>query len=386
MSLASSLRAMLTVTPNVAAPAAAATFGVAPKASAVAAQSLPGEAFFDLGTARNATLAADLCMALPAVRAAVLAITGPISAWPLYVTNARGDRLPDRDPAHAWLRNPEPGRAPGWLIAKTLTDGIWHGRSVWRVTDRTLLGAPVKSERIHPNRVTAHPDQRDPDRVSSWVIDGSPVPVENLLVFDFSHLGGLQRIAWPILSLYADLMAAAANYARSPLPKEILKNTGADLEDDEIDDLLAAWEEARTARGSAYLNSTVEHSAVGWNAKELQLIEAREQMGTDVARTFGLPAWSVSAPSGGDSLTYANVADRRRDYKLALDPWSAVLTETLTYSPRVTPAGYTVNADSSAFTAPSPSERMATWAAGLASGALVLEDVRAAEPLARKTR
>lgn len=385
MSLASSLRAMLTATPNVAAPASA-TFAVAPKPSAVAAQSLPGEAFFDLTATRNAALAADLCMTLPAVRAAVLAIAGPISSWPLYVTNARGDRLPDHDPAHAWLRNPEPGRAPGWLIAKTLTDGIWHGRSVWRITDRTILGAPVKAERLHPNRVTAHPDQRDPDRVASWVIDGAPVAADNLLIFDFSHLGGLQRIAWPLLSLYADLMAAAANYARSPLPKEILKNTGADLEDDEIDDLLDAWEEARAARGSAYLNSTVDHSTVGWNAKELQLIEAREQIATEVARTFGLPAWCVSANSGGDSLTYANVADRRRDYQLALEPWSAVLTDTLTYSARVTPAGHTVNADSSAFTAPSPAERMATWAAGIASGALTLEDVRAAEPLARKTR
>ncbi|MCA0322302.1 MAG: phage portal protein [Actinobacteria bacterium] len=371
---------------------AAASVALAVKPAAVTApgDELPGAAFFDFAGARAASLAADLCMSLPAVRAAVLAITGPISEWPLYLTTARGDRLPDTDPRGKWLADPEPGRTTGWLKARTLTDGIWLGRSIWQVKDRSLLGAVTRTERVHPNRWTITPDPRDPDLIASITIDGRTITDRSsLIVFDFTHLGGLNRIGWPMLSLYADIMAATANYARSPLPKEILRNTGADLEDDEVDDLLDAWVQARRASSVAYLNSVTEHTAVGWNAQELQLIEGRVQIATEVAQTFGLPAFAISAKTG-DTQTYGNVTERRRDWKRAISPWSRVLTETLTRETApgaaIVPRTLTVNADASDFTADSPSERMDTWEKGLRSGVLDMVDVKAAEPLARSAR
>lgn len=369
----------------------AAAFAVKPTATALGPTSLPGAAFFDLTSDRASAIASDLCMALPAVRAAVLAITGPISTWPLYLEDATGTRLPTTDARAAWITNPEPGRALGWLLAATITDGIWHRYSVWKIADRTAFGAIIATERIHPNRWQAHPDSRDPDRIASWTIDGTPTDPSRLVVFDFSHLGGVRRIGWPLLSLYSDLMAAAANYARSPLPSEILRNTGDDLEDNEVDDLLDAWEQARRARGPAYLNASVEHSTVGWNAKEMQLLEAREQITTEVARFFGLPTFAVSAKSA-DSMTYNTVVERRRDYQQAISPWSQVITDTLTAahsSGTATgrpAAGLKVRQDSSDFTRPDAAERMNTWEVGLRSGVLDLADAKAAEPLSRNAR
>ena len=53
-----------------------------------------------------------------------------------------------------------------------------------------------------------------------------------------------------------------------------------------VDELLTAWEDARSNRSTAYLNSTIETKEVGWNANEMQLTEAKKKLAKKTGRVI----------------------------------------------------------------------------------------------------
>lgn len=347
--------------------------------------------------ARAERVAIDVALSIGAVRKALAVIAGTLGTFALSVWTPGPDstRLPDTDPRAAWLTQPDPDNTLQWTITRTVSDLIWHDRSVWTVDDRTLLGTPTIARRVHPARVDVVRDPLDPDRIAQWIIDGRPVtnPRGRLIVFDGAGLGGLRRYGFELLDLYGKLQAAAGRYADSPHPHAILKNHGEDLDDDEIDALLDSWEAARTTRSVGYTNDVIDYDPVeGWSAKDLQLTEAREYSALEVARLFGLPAFALDARSGDTTLTYANVVDRRRDLLQSLTPWASIIENTLSMDDRssrgnprgiAVPHRYRVRLDTGAYTDESPSDRATTWAALIAAGIITPAEARRLDPLTR---
>lgn len=325
-------------------------------------------------------------MSIPAVRRAVHVIAGTISTFGLAAWR-NGIRLPpDQEPT--WLDQPDPQKTLSTTMAGTLRDAIWQDRCVWKIQSRYIDGLPRHMRRIQPDRLSITPDQYDPDLTDQVTIDGAPVDLADLIVFNWAGTGGLERWGFDMLDLYVELQSAAGRYAKAPHPKAILLNHGADLDETEIESLLAAWEAARDTRSVGYLNDVVEYKTFGWNAEEMQLNAAREYAALEVARLFGLPAWALDA-SGGDSMTYSNVTDRRLDLLEALRPWMTPVEQTLGMDDRllrptglVLPHGTTVTFDASAYTRDAPEARMRTWETALRAGVLTLEEVRRVEPLA----
>jgi HK97 family phage portal protein len=317
---------------------------------------------------------------IPAVRRAVHVIAGTISTFPLSAWRD-GIRLRDEQLAAAgltWLHQPDPQKTLTTTLVGTLQDAIWRDRSYWLVLDRYVNGYPAQFRRLQPDRVSVVEDVHDPDLLETVIVDGQPVPLRRVVMHNWSGIGGLRRWGFEILDLYLALQAAAARYAVAPHPKAILKNHGADLADDEVDALLAQWEAARDTRSVGYLNDVVDYETFGWNASEMQLVEAREHAALEVARLFGLPAWALDA-TGGDSMTYSNVTDRRSDLVESLRPWMTPVEQTLSAA---LPRGVTVTFDATAYTRDAPEARMRTWAAARAAGVLSEQEIRRAEPLA----
>ena len=342
---------------------------------------------------RAQRVAIDIAKSIPAVRKALHVIVGKPSTFALSAKQG-GSTLPATDVRASWLRQPDPRRTRQWMIAKTLDDGVWFDRCVWEA-DRNVVGIASRFRRVHPTRIDTITNALDPDVVDAWIIDGKERTPEQMLrdyvLFDFAGLGGLRRFGYSLLELYADLQAAAGNYARAPHPKAILKNSGAELDDDEIDALLDQWEAARATRSVGYLNSVMDYEDHGWNAEELQLVQSREHAALEVARLFGLPAKSVDAKSG-DPMTYGTVVEWRRDELEAIRPWLAVIEQTLSLDDRTgnprglyLPYGVIAEFDVTDYLRESPLTRMQTWETGLRAGVLDLEDAKAAEPLARST-
>lgn len=328
-------------------------------------------------SSRARDVAIDVALSIPSMRKALHVVTTP-STFDLIGWDERGRFLAPTDRRVAWLRQPDTTMPLFWTLRRTLTDLVWHDRSVWLIRDERIDGTPVKADRVHPNRVDTISDPLDPDRVVSWIIDGNEVPRSKLIVHDGAGVGGLKRYGWDLLTLYGQLQAAAGRYATAPHPHAILKNHGADLDDDEIDELLDAWESARTTRSVGYLNDQVDYDTVGWNAEELQLTAAREHAALEVARLTGLPAKALDAKSG-DSMTYANAVEGRRDILEALKPWMSPITSELSRA-----TGCRIAFDGDAYTRDDPGERMTTWGLAIDKNILTVDEVRALEPLAAR--
>lgn len=335
-----------------------------------------------ISRSRAARVALDLALSIAAVRKAHHVIAGTISTFKFIGWEPdRDDAVDPADPRIAWLQQPDRVEELPWTLSHSITDILWYDRAVWRITDQYITGGIVHADRIHPHRIDTLTDPLDPDRVHKWLIDGHEVPRSKLIVINGGGLGGLQRYGYELLTLYGQLQAAAGRYATAPHPHAILKNSGADLTDEEIDELLDAWEAARTTRSVGYLNDVMDYETVGWTAEELQLTDAREHAALEVARLFGLPALALDAKSG-QPLTYANRVDNRAEVLEALRPWIAPMNAALT---RV--SGVRVELDADAYTRDNPVNRMQMWAGAIEKGILSVDEVRAQEPLAaRKAR
>lgn len=331
-----------------------------------------------ISRSRAARVAVDLAMSIASVRKAVHVIAGTLSTGDLIASSTSGASISSNDRRVRWLQHPDTDKHLDWTLRKTLTDLIWHDRSVWQITDRYIDGTISHADRVHPTRVDTLPDPRDPDRVAAWIIDGTKIDRAGLVIIDGGGVGGLQRYGYELLSLYGKLQAAAGRYAEAPHPHAILKNSGADLTDKEIDELLESWEEARSTRAVGYLNDVMEYQTIGWNAEELQLTEAREYAALETARLFGLPAKALDAKSG-DSMTYANAVEARRDIAAALRPWAKPIESALSAA-----TGTSVQLAVDDYTRDDPAARMTTWQTALTAGVLDLAEVRALEPLSRR--
>lgn len=321
---------------------------------------------------------------IPAVRRAVRLICGTVGAWQL--TAWRDGRQLDPGQAPAWLPQPDPERTSQQILSATLHDGIWHDRSVWRQI-------PGGWRRVSPSRIIDTPAE-DPDDPPRIVIDGE-TPRDPVAVFRWGGAGGLRSLSVPLVALMGDVFAAAARYARSPAPEIILKNTGVDIDDDDIDALISRWEGARARSTTGYLGAYLDAITAGYSAKDLQLIEAMDELTKEVARLFGLPPAALGV-SAGDSLTYSTTAEQRRDVLEALKPWRAGVEQTLSmneYAVDIRPAGVTavrrgafvpygteVRLDATEYARESWPVRMAALGTAVRDGLITRGEARALEP------
>lgn len=330
---------------------------------------------------------------IPSVRKALFIIAGTASTFALAAWQGT-TRLAADDRRTSWLTQPDPDTPLQVLLSKTVRDLIWRDRAYWRVLPGGRYvgsGLPAQFRYVSADRILALTDPDDVDHVGGYLLDGAPIDRTDLVVFDGAGIGGLRRFGWSLLDLYTRLMSAAANYASAPLPQFELHNTGQDLDDAEITALLEAWEAARATRTTAYTSSVVESKSFGWSARELQLVEAREQAALEVARLFGLPAHALDAPVTGSNLTYANVVESRRDKVEALRPWLSAIEAGLSVDDRsevrsglVLPRGIVARFDVDPYLRDDPATRMGIWSAALSATPpiLTIEEVRAQEPLA----
>lgn len=276
-----------------------------------------------------------------------------IAAFPLREKIGRDEVV-----ARPFLTQPNATIPYAPYMMRTVNDLCLYDRAYWRVTSRTWDNFPASVVRIPVDQATdpLYPwDQPSPmDMQFLW--NGVPVPDRDLIRFEGDGNGGWLTLGATVLNTALALEAATLRYAEYPLPSIILKNTGADLPASVVDELLDAWEAARTNRSTAYLNSTIDTITQGWSANDLQLVDAREAAGRAVARLCNLdPVW-VGAGVPGSSLTYANRTDLYRQLlDVSLTPVMDIIAGRLSMND-VTPRGHRVSFDTTVFLRANPTE------------------------------
>ncbi len=304
------------------------------------------------------SLALSTAMQVPAFVKCLKVYTNTISAFPLkeYVGK-------DQVVARGVLVQPSPQTTYASIMGRTVQDLLLYGFAYWRVAARAWDGYPTEFDWMPYSQVSFMPDatteaMMDPIPAFGTIYwNGVPVPPRDVVRFDGDSTGGWLDTMASAVNTAAALEAAALRYAEYPVPNVILKNSGADLPGAVVDDLLEAWETARTNRSTAYLNSTISTESVGgFSPNDMQLTDARNASALAVARQANLDAAWVNATQSGSALTYANRVDLYRQLlDLSLTPVMLQISQRLSMND-ITPRGHAVEFDTSVFLRGNPAE------------------------------
>jgi hypothetical protein len=299
----------------------------------------------------------NTALQVPSLAKALKTYSATISAFPLREYLMDGPVRP-----RPFLEMPSSRIPYSSVMQRLVTDLLLYDRAYWRVIARTWDGFP---QEVIPMRVAdvtdVYQDYTGADTNANPPADpfyhvGNRVPIGDVIKFYGDGLGGWLVTGATAIQTAAALEAATLRYSEYPIPATVLKNTGADLPAEQVDALLSAWEEARASRATAYVNSTIEADTMGWNARDLQLVEARNASAIAIARMANLdPIWT-GAGVPGSSLTYTNRVDLYRQLlDTALTPVMAQIGERLSMND-VTPRGHRVAFDTSVFLRANPTE------------------------------
>lgn len=320
----------------------------------------------------------EQAMMVPAVARSRDIICQTIGTLPLDLWSADGRKLNK----YGWMEQPDIASPRSvtwsWLLDSMLMFGVGYLQitSTYAEDNR-----PSRFTWIDPRRVTSQTNNAG-TRIMYYELDGTRLPdngVGSLVTFQSPDEGILTRGAQTIATAAA-LELASYNMAKEPAPLTVLKNTGIDMPGDQVSELLANWKQARQTRATAYLNQAINAEAFGFDPKAMQLVEARQYTSTEIARMCNLPAWAVDGETG-DSMTYSNIVDRRRDLIASLRGLASAVEDRLTMND-ITPQGTYVRWNLDDFLRANALERAQVLTALLTAGIITIEEARAQEGLA----
>lgn len=275
-------------------------------------------------------------------------------------------------------------------LSQTVEDLIFDAVAWWQVTARQADGYPMSARRLDPNTVSLDPPQgRSPAPLPSgldprdgvvWV-DGVEVSWSNVIRFDSPNPPVLRDGARAIRRALR-LDQAAALYATDPRALDYFTaRDGMEPEDDdELDEFLADWREARRTRSTGYVPWQYEYNSVDTpSPAELQLAELQKQAGLEIANLLGADPEDLGIST--TSRTYANDVDRRRNrVNDVLAPYMRAITDRLSMGD-VTRRGYTIAFRLDDYLKSNPTERWGVYEKAKNMGAMSLPEIRAAESL-----
>ena len=251
----------------------------------------------------------EAALTIPAVVACRNAIVGTVVQLPPFRYRA-DERL---EPGML-LSRPDPSMTWTSTIAGTIDDLLFHGRAYWRILERDAEGYPRRARWTPFQDVT--PETRSTGgsfaELLGYRVAGVPdvVPVSEIIRFDGQAPAVLEAGA-RILAAALELEAAARRLASVELPAGTLTNNGEQLNEEEAEEYLAAFHRRRQEYGLAFLQN-IEYKRESLSAADLQLLEARQNVATEITRLFSVPVAMIGAsPSGGSSaLLYSNLTQQ----------------------------------------------------------------------------
>jgi len=297
-------------------------------------------------------------VSVPAVNQCLNLVKGVIAGIPLemYSLNT-GEELA----MPTWVRQPD-SRAPRSItIAWTVDSLVFYGQAFWRVESVYADdGRPASFSWIQNNRVSTKLDPMTQE-VDYYMINGTRVPdsgVGSLVTFQAFDQGLLVRSQRLINAAVAAEQAAQTGIS-SPQPTGYLKNSGADLPDNQIQGLLNTWKLARQNRSTAYLTGTLEYVPTSYSPAEMTYNDSVEEYAAQIARAMNVPAHMINAEHNRSS-TYQNVLDARKEFfAYTLAPFINAIEDRLSLDD-LTPRGQVVRfAVDETFLRANPQDRLA---------------------------
>ena len=303
----------------------------------------------------------ETALSIPSVAACRNLVVGTVVQLSVY--RYRGGERLDPD---ALTTQPDPSTTIAATLGGAVDDLLFYGRAYWRVLDRDAEGYPRHARWAPVRDVTAETNDTGGSyaELVGYRVAGLDELVEPADVIRFdSPIPGVLDVGGRTIAAALELENKARQLATVDLPAGTLTNQGSELGEEEAQEVVASFQESRRVNGIAFLQG-VEYSREDLNAADLQLIEARANVATEIARLFGVPVAMIGAsPSGNASaLLYSNLSQQLAIMVSgAVAPHLRTLELTLT---AVYPRGQSVAFDVQTFLRSDP-QAAAEYATGL---------------------
>jgi phage portal protein BeeE len=319
----------------------------------------------------------DEAMNVPTLSYIRAQLAGGVSSMPLERFRQPAGGLGDPVQIEpGWCQDPDPANqvTPSVFWAWIIDDLFFQGRSTLIVLARDATGYPTAFRRVMPGQLTYDPQTLAWGTYWPTVVYymGREIPQTDVIVIDGPH-DGICNYGGPVIRAALDLEAAAGQAAVTPMPNiELHQSSGEPLSQTAADELVSSWQAARALGATAYTPSNLDARAItGWSSADLQMIEARQYMATQLARLAGVNPVLVSAAMGSSSsYVYTNQADYRRAFlDDVLDTYLRAIEGRLSAND-VCPRGQYLQFDRDSFTTLSMLERVQIFVGALRAGAL----------------
>lgn len=323
----------------------------------------------------------NFAMQVPAVSRCRNLIAGVVSYLPLKLyKKSNGEELGNP----LWIDQPDYRQPRSVTISWTVDSLIFYNLAYWRCTELYADDLrPSRFEWIANNRVTFTTNKFGTE-VEEYFVDGVRAPMSgigSLITFQGLNGGGVLQNAARTIQSALDIEKAAAVAAATPMPSGYIKNTGADLPEQQVSGLLAQWKQSRLNRSTAYLTSTLSYETTGFSPKDMMYNDSQQYLSTQIARAMNVPAWYISADMN-NSMTYQNILDSRKEFvAYTLQPYICAIEDRLSMDD-ITPRGHVVKfAVEESFLRADTMKRLEAIEKMLALGLIDVEDAKEMEQM-----
>jgi hypothetical protein len=221
-------------------------------------------------------------------------------------------------PLEPWMETPDPKVSRSFFFVNLMTDMMLHGVGYAYITTRYSTGLPASftwlpASNISSTQQTGYPQYYGPS--TELEFNGNPLNVSDVVQF-LSPTDGILKLGARAINTTLFLDQAADRYASlETVPGYLQQIDGEDMSGDDLGSLASAWAAARKQNAIGALSRQVQFREFSQNPQEV-ISEQRKYQSLEMARLCSVPAYMVSAPQEGASMTYQNAQQARQDLYL----------------------------------------------------------------------
>jgi phage portal protein BeeE len=221
-------------------------------------------------------------------------------------------------PLEPWMETPDPKVSRSFFFVNIMTDMMLHGVAYAYITTRYSTGLPASftwlpASNISSTEQTGYPQYYGPS--TELEFNGQPLNVSDVVQF-LSPTDGILKLGARAINTTLFLDQAADRYASlETVPGYLQQIDGEDMSGDDLGSLASAWAAARKQNAIGALSRQVQFREFSQNPQEV-ISEQRKYQSLEMARLCSVPAYMVSAPQEGASMTYQNAQQARQDLYL----------------------------------------------------------------------
>jgi hypothetical protein len=221
-------------------------------------------------------------------------------------------------PLEPWMEQPDPKVSRSFFYVNIFSDMYFYGVAYAYITSRYSTGLPASftwlpAANVSSTEQSGVPQFYGPSKELEF--SGQPLVVSDVIQF-ISPIEGILKTGARAINTSIFLDQAADRYAAlETVPGYLQQVDGEDMSGDDLGNLASAWAAARKQNAIGALSRQVQFKEFNHSPQEV-ISDQRKYQSLEMARLCNVPAYMVSAPQEGASMTYQNAQQARQDLYL----------------------------------------------------------------------